>query len=78
MKGRTAVAMLNGILWDRHILNGTKTYKIIVRNLIAYGAKTWQIMFKLKAKQSIETNYLRMATRYTRLERIRNVAIRKR
>ena len=53
VRGRSAIAMLNGILWGKQIFKETKIhiYKSIVRSLIiTYGAETWTINAKLNSK----------------------------
>lgn len=80
-KGRSSIKMLNGVLWDKQILNNTKIniYKTLVRNVIIYGAEVWTLNTKLKGKlRSTEMDCLRRSARCSRLDRIRNEEIRRR
>ena len=72
--------MLNGILWDRHIKKETKIniYKTIVRSVLTYGTETWILNKKIKSKlASTEMDFLRRSSRHSKLEKVRNIEIRR-
>lgn len=78
-KGRSAIAMLNGVWWDKTITIETKLqiYKSIIRSTITYGAETWHLNTNLRLKLlSTEMNCFRRSTRHSKLEKIRNTTIR--
>jgi hypothetical protein len=71
--------MLNSILWSRNILHGTKltVYNAIVTSILTYGAETWTVKQKHRNKLlATEIDYLRRSERISRLDKIRNEAIR--
>ena len=74
------LSMLNGILWDRHIQKETKIniYKTIVRSVLTYGTETWILNKKIKSKlASTEMDFLRRSSRHSKLEKVRNIEIRR-
>jgi hypothetical protein len=71
--------MLNSILWSRNILHGTKlaVYNAIVKSILTYGAETWTVKQKHRNKLlAAEMDYLRRSARISRMDKIRNEAIR--
>jgi hypothetical protein len=76
---RRVIIMLNSILWSRNILHGTKltVYKTIVKSILTYGAETWTVKQKHRNKLlATEMDYLRRSARISRMDKIRNEAIR--
>lgn len=77
-KFRQAIALLNGILWDRYILKKNKKYiyNTIVKSIITYGSEVWQVKIRSeKTLQVTEMTYWRRAARKSRLERFTNERI---
>jgi hypothetical protein len=71
--------MLNSILWSRNILHGTKltVYNATVKSILAYGADTWTVKQKHRNKLlTTEMDYLRRSANISRMDKIRNEAIR--
>jgi NADPH-dependent glutamate synthase beta subunit-like oxidoreductase len=64
---------------NRNILHGTKltVYNAIVRSMLTYGAETWTVKQKHRNKLlATEMDYLRRWARISRMDKIRNEAIR--
>ena len=63
-QGRSAMAMLNGILWYKQIFKETKIqiYQSIIASLLIYGTEVWNLNTKLRAKLlTTEMDFLRSA-----------------
>jgi pullulanase/glycogen debranching enzyme len=76
---RRVISMLNSILWSRNILHGTKltVYNATVKSTLTYGAETWTVKQKHRNKLlATEMDYLRRSARISRMDKIRNEAIR--
>jgi hypothetical protein len=71
--------MLNSVLWSRNILHGKKltVYNATVKSILTYGAETWTVKQKHRNKLlATEMDYLRRSARISRMDKIRNEAIR--
>lgn len=78
--GRKVIGMLNSILWNKNIINKTKTiiFKTIFQSIVLYGAETWTVNPHHNRKLiATEMDFWRRAARKSRIERIRNSEIRK-
>jgi hypothetical protein len=76
---RRVISMLNSVLWSRNILHGTKltVYNAVVKSILTYGAETWTVKQKHRNKLlATEMDYLRRLARISRMDKIRNEAIR--
>ena len=50
-EGRAITAMLNGVLWNRHITRRKlQIYNSIVKRTVTYGAETWKFNKNLESK----------------------------
>ena len=77
---RLYMSMRNGFINKKEISRKTKMniYKSIYLPTLLYGSESWILTEKQKSKlQAAEMKYLRRVTGNTRLDRIRNVEIRK-
>lgn len=80
-QGRTAIRLLNSLLWSNSIQTKTKIliYKTVVEPIMTYGSECWQLTTKQKkAIESTEMDYLRRACRVSRMEHTQNQEIRRR
>jgi hypothetical protein len=76
---RRVISLLNSILWSRNISHGTKltVYNATVQSILTYGAETWTVKQKHRNKLlATEMDYLRCSARISRMDKIRNEAIR--
>jgi hypothetical protein len=76
---RSVISMINSILWSRNILHGTKltVYNATVKSILTYGVETWTVKQKHRNKLlAAEMDCLRRSTRISRMDKIRNEAIR--
>lgn len=65
MKGRKAISMLNGILWDRTInkMNNNRKYDTLEKSTIMYSGEVWPMNENVeKILKSTEMDYWRRAT----------------
>ena len=72
--------MLNSVLWSKNIINRTKLliYKPILESIVLYGSEVWA-MNQQHANRltAVEMDFWRRAARKSRMERIRNMEIRR-
>lgn len=79
IQAKQATQKLNSILWSEQIHKETKKrlYNTLVKNILTYGAETWAITKRYQDKiLATEMDFLRRSCRKSRLEHIRNEAIR--
>lgn len=75
MQGTRAIALLNGVLWDRNINNHNKKqiYDTIVKSITTYGCEVWKLKEKNKTKvKSHRDGLLEESAGKSRLERVTN------
>lgn len=80
-QGQKCVRIFNSLLWSNHIKINTKMtiYRAIVEPILTYGSECWQLSGRNRKRvETVEMDYIRRASRVSRLERIPNQEIRRR
>lgn len=77
IQARKIIGCLNSIFWNKEITKKRKfNYETIVKSTLLYGAETWRITEKYKAKvEVIEMDAMRRSLRISRGDRVRNEVI---
>lgn len=79
-QGKKVVGCLNSIWWDKHIRKEVKKRigRTMVESVMTYGAEVWTMGAEEKRRiNTVEMDYLRRSARKSRIERVRNVDIRR-
>jgi hypothetical protein len=79
IQARKCIACLNGILWSEDIRKERKLniYNALIKSSLLYGSDTWRLTEKNKRRiEATEMDDLRISSRISRKDRIRNVSIR--
>jgi len=80
-QGQKSVRILNPLLWSDQLKMKTKMtmYQCIVEPIMTYGAECWQLSSSNKRKiETVEMDFLRRASKISRLDHIPNEEIRRR